>query len=386
MTKKLYLDDSYKTEFEAEVISSEGKNVILDQTCFYPEVGGQPSDHGYLNGINVLNVRKEEEDIVHILEKPIDADRVKGEIDWHRRFENMQQHTGQHILSRTFIDLFGESAYSTSLHMGKNHNTIDIFGKYTKKDIKRVETLANNIIFENRKVKCYFTEREEIKNGLRKRPEGIKRLRIVEINNFDLTACGGTHLHTTGETGMIKIIDFRKKGEFTRVEFVCGIKALRDYRKRNDRLKKAVDLLNSQDIAEGIRNLQNKEKKLQKKIRDLKNTLSTYEADELIKKAEEISGYTVIIKIYDDKDIEPLIKSFDQDDLVVFLADRKNTLVMGFSRIEAINIGEILGEIGSFVEGGGGGSETIGKAGGSNPDGIEEAFEFIKEKIKKIGN
>ncbi|MCK4310200.1 MAG: hypothetical protein KAV80_01970, partial [Methanomicrobia archaeon] len=329
---------------------------------------------------------KDGSEIVHVLENKIEEKDVKGIIDWERRFENMQQHTGQHILSQSFVILFGKKADSTSLHISNDHNTIDIFGKYTKKDIEMVENLADDIVFQNRKIKCYFAEREEIKDKLRKIPEGIKMLRVVEIEDFDLTACGGTHLRDTGEIGLIKITDFIKKGEFTRLEFVCGLKALKDYRNRNYDYKKAVNLLNSQNISEEIEKLQNERRDLIKKIRYLEKSVFDYEVSEMIKSSEKIGKYKLIMKIYEDRDIESLIKEFDQENITVFLADKKNARVMGFSKIKEINIGKIMRDVGKFIDGGGGGNEDLGKAGGKNLQGIEEAFMFIKEEIKKIKN
>jgi alanyl-tRNA synthetase len=384
MTKKLYLDDPYKTTFEADVVSSEGKKIVLDQTCFYPTSGGQPCDCGYLNGKKILDVYKDGGEIVHVIEESIEEKKVTGTVDWQRRFEHMQQHTGQHILSRSFIDCFGERAYSTSLHIGSDHNTIDIFGNYTEDDTERVEILANTVIHENRKIRTYVAEREEIAEHLRKVPDGIQRLRVVEIEGFDLTACGGTHLHRTGEVGMIKITETKKKGEFTRVVFVCGMRALREYIQKNRQVNRAVDLLDSPHIIRELEKLKKQETDLQKKIREVEEIVSVYEVDEMIKRAENMGKYKAIMKIYESQDIEKLIKAFDQDNIIVFLADRSTTRIMGFSRVESLHIGTLMKEIGVFIGGGGGGSENFGKAGGKNPEGIEEAFTYIKEKIKNI--
>ncbi len=386
MTKKLYMTDPYRKEFEAKVISSNEDEVILDQTCFYPLSGGQPADRGYLNGKKVLDAYKDGEDIVHVVEGNIEETKVKGTIDWQRRFEHMQQHTGQHILSRSFIELFGENARSTSLHIGESHNTIDVVGEYTAEDIERVENLSNTVVFENRKVHTYTAPRDDIAERLRKVPEGIAQLRVVEIDNFDLTACGGTHLHTTGETGIIKITNFRKKGEFTRVEFVCGWRALRDYSNRLHTFKEAVNLLNSTAIAEEIKKILEERESLKKELREKEEKLTTYEIPEIIQNAEKVGDYKLIMEIYEDRDIENLIKKFDRENLIVFLADRKTNMVAGFSKVETIDIGEVMKKIGGFLEGGGGGSEHMGKAGGTNPDGIDKAFRFIKEKMKEIDN
>ena len=384
MTEKLYLEDPYKSEFEADVIKFEKNRVILDKTCFYPTSGGQPCDLGYIDGIRVVDVYKEGEEIIHVLEKDLEKDHVKGIIDWRRRFENMQQHTGQHILSQSFIEICGEDAYSTSLHIGELYNKIDIHGHYTEKEIERVENLANEIVFKNKKVRCYFAEREKIMNKLRKIPEGIDNLRVVEIEDFDLTACGGTHVRNTGEIGLIKIISSMKKGDFTRIEFVCGVKALKDYRKKNYELKRAVDLLNSQDILKEIEKVLEEKKSWIKKIRELEEELSEYEVSELIKNSEKIGEYRLIMRIYNDRDVETLVKKFDSEKVIVFLASRKNNEIVGFSKIKEINIGEIMKEAGKFIGGGGGGSKIMGKAGGKNSERIEDAFEYIKKKVKSL--
>ncbi|GAI24926.1 unnamed protein product, partial [marine sediment metagenome] len=237
MTKRLYYEDSYLKEFRAKVLKKikidNRLAVVLDETAFYPTSGGQPYDKGVIQDVPVVEVVEEGDEIIHILKEELKEkinSEVVGKIDWKRRFDHMQQHLGQHILSGALMKLWGVE--TVSFHLGEEVCTLDIAKeKLTEEEAKKAEECTNEIIFDNRPVKCYFVEGEEEleRSNLRKVPEKTGKIRIIEVEDFDLSACGGTHCQATGEVGMIKITKWEKRGEKIRLEFICGRRAWKDY-------------------------------------------------------------------------------------------------------------------------------------------------------------
>ena len=240
MTLRRYYDDSYTTRFTAQVLTAlrydDRPAVILDQTCFYPSSGGQPHDTGTLNETEVVDVvvRPEDGAVVHLLAAPLAARAAGGCIDWARRFDHMQHHTGQHILSQAFLRV--AEAGTVGFHLGEESVTIDL----DRHDVAEAlladaEALANQVIWDNRPVaarQVSFAEAASL--DLRKIPDvDDDLLRLVDIAGFDLTACGGTHVAATGEVGQIKLLRVSRQRRKLRVEFRCGGRALRDYGAKN---------------------------------------------------------------------------------------------------------------------------------------------------------
>jgi alanyl-tRNA synthetase len=237
-TKRLYYTDCYLREFEAQIVAAEqtqrGFRVVLEQTAFYPESGGQPSDRGTLEGFQVLDVTDEGEAVVHWLDGKLAPGRVKGLVDWTRRFDHMQQHTGQHVLSAAF-ERTGH--YRTvSFHLGAEVSSIDLDSdRLAERQLEEAEDVANRVAFEDRPVRISFRPAEEANRlELRKPTEREGDVRLIEIEGFDLSACGGTHVSRTGAIGIIAVRRFERMKGLTRVEFLCGRRALlaarRDYR------------------------------------------------------------------------------------------------------------------------------------------------------------
>jgi alanyl-tRNA synthetase len=229
-TTRLYYRDSYLTSFDAHVVdvADGGRRVYLDQTAFYPTSGGQPNDVGTLGGgIVVTDVIDESERIAHVLETPLGSDvsRVAGRVDWERRFDHMQQHTGQHLLSAVLEEACG--FHTVSVHFGRDYSSLDVDVESIAADrVLEVERRANEIASENRPVNVSFEEASEAK-GLRKQSEREGTLRIVSISGLDRSACGGTHVRTTGEIGAILIRKVERVRKAARLEFVCGLRAVK---------------------------------------------------------------------------------------------------------------------------------------------------------------
>jgi alanyl-tRNA synthetase len=227
VTHRLYYTDAYLREFEAAIVglSDGGRIVYLDSTAFYPTAGGQPHDTGRLGGIQVTDVVDEGSRIAHVLAGSLAGERATGQLDWPRRFDHMQQHTGQHLLSAVLSDLYG---YRTAaVHFGRESSTIDLETAGFPPDQRdRVEQWVNEIVFENRPVEVSF-EQAGNAEGLRKPSERAGELRIVTIRNLDRSACGGTHVRATAEVGPVLIGKVERVRKGIRVEFVCGGRALR---------------------------------------------------------------------------------------------------------------------------------------------------------------
>jgi alanyl-tRNA synthetase len=227
MTERLYYTDARLTEFTARVVEVAGNRVYLDRTAFYPTSGGQLFDVGTLGDARVVDVVDERERIAHVLEAPARfsaGDELTARVDWTRRFDHMQQHTGQHLLSAVFEELFGHK--TVSVHFGDESSTLDLDAASLSKDrALMAERRANEIVFENRPVRVTFEDAASAE-GLRKDVDRTGELRIVEIEGLDRSACGGTHVSGTGEIGPVIVRRTEKYKQCTRVEFLCGWRAL----------------------------------------------------------------------------------------------------------------------------------------------------------------
>ena len=228
-TQRLYYTDSYRTEFDARIVdvADDGRRVYLDQTAFYPTSGGQPHDLGSLAGGRITDVIDEGERIAHLLEGPLvgDGAAVHGVVAWERRFDHMQQHTGQHLLSAVLEDLFGY--HTASVHFGADYSSLDLdVESVSAERIVTAEARANAVVAENRAVTTSFEDASQA-GGLRKESGRTGMLRIVSIANLDRSACGGTHVRATGEIGAVLVRKVERVRKSARLEFVCGLRAVR---------------------------------------------------------------------------------------------------------------------------------------------------------------
>jgi alanyl-tRNA synthetase len=227
MTLRLYYTDSYLRDFDAAVVehSDGGRRIYLDRTAFYPTSGGQPFDTGSLGGVPVVDVVDEGERVAHLLAGPLTGERAIGSVDWDRRFDHMQQHTGQHLLSAVIHELFGHA--TISVHFGRESSTLDLDARaIDHARLVEAESRANRLVAENRVVEVSFEEAGSA-SGLRKISEREGTLRIVTIRDLDRSACGGTHVRATGEIGPILIGKSERVKQNVRLEFLCGARAVR---------------------------------------------------------------------------------------------------------------------------------------------------------------
>jgi alanyl-tRNA synthetase len=303
---RMFFEDAYLTEFDARVVERreiEGRPaIILDRTAFYPEAGGQSCDRGKIDGIAVLQVVEDGEAIVHVLERAIEADTVHGRIDWPRRFDRMQQHSGQHILSQAFYEVV--KGATMSFHIGEDVSSVEIgVPKISDADLDRVEARANAVLFEDREIKTYFVPEDRIGTvPLRKPPKKEGPIRVVEVSGFDYSACGGTHCRRAGEIGLIKVTKADRIRNNLRFEFVCGGRALRDYQEKNRTVRQAAAFFSvaDRDVATTVGRSLTEIKALKKKARKLEERIASYEAWEVIHGAQG----KVVQAVFEDKSPE----------------------------------------------------------------------------------
>lgn len=288
MTKKLYDIDSSIKEFEAKVLEcipfEEGYRVLLDATAFFPEAGGQPSDRGYLDDIEVFNVEIENEEIIyHFLKSPLEVGKtVKGKIDWERRFDFMQQHTGEHIVSGVAHELFG--CENVGFHLSEEIVTLDFDKALTKEDLNLIEEKANEAVFKNAQIKAYYPDSETLKTlNYRSKKEIDAALRIVEIEGTDMCACCAPHVKTTGEVGIIKILSSEAMRGGVRLQIKCGKRAFLDYSEKQNNIAKISALLcvKQSDTAVSCERLLSQIDDLKYTITGLKRKLQSIKLDSM---------------------------------------------------------------------------------------------------------
>ncbi|HVJ26067.1 MAG TPA: DHHA1 domain-containing protein [Vicinamibacterales bacterium] len=294
MTERIYYSDPSLAEFEATVTGVEtmdGRQAVrLDRTAFYPTSGGQPHDLGTLGNARVIDVVDEENgDVLHFIEgEVVTGNKVPGRIDWTRRFDHMQQHTGQHVLSAAFDTLL--KARTESFHLGADYATIDLARELTPAEIARAENDANRIVWEDRPVHIRFVDAAQAAAlPLRKAPAREGTLRLIDVDGYDLSACGGTHVARTGAIGNIAVTGWERFKGGMRVGFVCGGRALSTHRRLRDVVTESARLLSTMqdELPAGIERLQADARESKRQIKDLQSRLAVHEAAGLAASAQE---------------------------------------------------------------------------------------------------
>ena len=306
MTIKLYDIDSHLSEFSATVLSCENAVAVLDKTAFFPEGGGQTSDTGFIDGVEVLDVRIKDGVIYHYLKKDVEVGKtVECSLDWDERFRKMQNHSGEHIISGIVHLLYGYE--NVGFHLSKTEMTMDFSGVLTHEDLNKIELLANKAVWENVKFNCYYPE-NLTDLEYRSKLDLTEDVRIVEIENYDRCACCAPHVNTSSEIGMIKILDFEKNKGGVRLWVKCGIDALQDYNAKYQRVSKISSLLctEQEGIATAVERLLKAEGDLKFKIGDLKRRL----INEKVKAFSAESNITAEFEV--DMDIKELQLYADQ--------------------------------------------------------------------------
>ena len=412
MTERLYYTDPYRSHFTARVVETlswEGHPaVILDRTAFYPTSGGQPADRGRLGKAAVLDVVEREADnrderaVVHVLSNPIASDQVVGEIAWQRRFDHMQQHTGQHILSAAFERIL--EATTVGFHLGESSSTIDVdVANLEMEHVLPVEALANEVVWDDRALHVRFIDSEAIEDlPITEPPPDLKGpLRIIEIPgppgaaqaDFDVNPCGGTHVARTGEIGMVKIVGIEHRGDKTRIEFLCGGRALRDYeakRSVTDTLARMLTV-GTWELDEAVERLQEENKQLRHGERQLRQRLLDIESEHLVGTATLRGPYRIVGAVWEGRSPDELRilarKLAEAPDVVALLFSVNERIHLCFARAETVDVdaNQLLQQACRQLNGKGGGRPQVaqGSAPRANIEQVKRVLRSLEAALER---
>jgi alanyl-tRNA synthetase len=380
ITQRLYYTDSYLKDFRASVVerSPDGR-LYLDRTAFYPASGGQPGDRGAIAGVPVLEVIDEGERVAHLTGAPVGDAEVACRIDWTRRFDHMQQHTGQHLLSAVLVELYG--AQTVGFHLGAASSTIDVAaGTLSEEQIEEAERRANEIACENRPVSVSFEDTGQVP-GLRRPSEREGKLRIVSIEGLDRSACGGTHVRATGEIGPILIRKLDRAHGNLRIEFLCGLRAVGRARADYDALSEIARTLSvALDDAPGQAAAQAKLLETAEKARrKLALELAAMRGRELYQAAApNAAGLRCHVQRIGkgtlDEELRALAGGFAAGARACFLAvvEEPPSVLLAVSKDAGLNAGDLVKQAVAALGGRGGGSAQMAQGGVPSRQALEQ--------------
>ena len=396
-TERLYYTDPYLREFDAtlvDTLSHEGQTaLVVDRTAFYPTSGGQPHDVGFFHDVRVLGVvEAEHERILHIVDRAPSTTALHGVIDWTRRFDHMQQHTGQHVLSAAFDRLVG--VRTESFHFGGESSTIDLARALSAAEIARAEDEANRIVWEDRPVNIRFAGADEAAAlSLRKESSREGTLRLIDVQDFDLSACGGTHVARTGAIGIIAIAAVERFRGGSRVTFLCGGRALRGYRALRDTVGAGMRALSvaAAELPDAIERLQVEAKDFRKQIKEYQARLAGQEAATLADAAIDAHGLRLVAASLPGWDAAGLKTIASQiverpGHVAVLVGDATPAAIVVARAVDvALDAGALLRRLVERHGGKGGGRPELAQGGGiadPAPDVLKSARELIAQTAR----
>jgi len=402
-TERLYYHDSRLLEFDARVTDLSGRDdgaiaVMLDRTAFYPTGGGQPNDTGTLGEARVVDcIDMEDAGVLHVIQGPTPevGEVVHGRIDSLRRLDHMQQHTGQHILSAAFVKLF--DAPTRSFRMLEHECEIDVaLDDPTDEKIEQAVALANQTIWQNRLITIHdVTAEEAMALPLRKEPARAGELRVIEIDDFDMTPCGGTHAHATGEVGIIAARGWERAKGLTRIQFMAGVRVLNDYQKANRTAAEVATAFSAgrDDSPALVARLIEENKKLARRVRELDQIACRVEAEEILKSSRLEAGYRppvplVVTRIFPDRDADSLkhlaLALIAHANVVALLGSRDGEaarLVFARSPDAPGDMNALMRKACETIEGRGGGKADMAQGGGKKVSAIDDALAAATESL-----
>lgn len=364
ITRRLYYDDAYIREFTPHLIdrSSDGLRLYFDETACYPTSGGQPHDLGTVAGVPLIGVEEEGERIAHLVAEPVPEIRPSVVVDWARRFDHMQQHTGQHLLSAVLAEQFGIA--TVSFHLGAESSTIDLnIAELRPELVRQVEERCQEVIYENRPVRVIY-EDVAVAEGLRKASEREGVLRIITIDRLDRSACGGTHVRTTGEIGVLLLRKVEKIRGIVRLEFLCGTRAARQARDDYDAIAQVARVFSStlDDVPKLVERQHKSFQDLAKAHQKLAGELADYQARELyLQTPPNNQGLRVVVRETPGEltdTLRRLAQSFTSQPRSVWLqsAGETRAILLAASEDSGLHAGNLLKDALKAVQGRGGGS------------------------------
>ncbi|GGN95880.1 alanyl-tRNA editing protein [Saccharibacillus kuerlensis] len=395
MTHKKYYDSSYTREWTAKIQHimkrEDGLYVLLDETAFYPEGGGQPGDTGMIGESRVVDTITENGDVLHRIEASSNLPDEPGTevscvIDWERRFDHMQQHSGQHLLSATCLDLL--QAPTLSFHLGEEYATIDIDrAQWTEEELDQVEQEVNTRIMRNLPVKSYWVSREEADRlPLVKAPSVEGNIRIVEIEGIEYNACGGTHVSATGELGLIKLLRAEKQKGHLRLTFKVGFRALREFAIQTKVLSALSAKLSvpKEELVERLEKFSEEDRRKQAELHALRKQLDEYTVRELLEAAERTGG--PVAELFSDrttKDLQSLAAALTsrtaQPVLLGSLSEHK--LILAHGGETGFSCGSLFKETLSSSGGRGGGNDKSAQAAFGSESELTAFYEMLKVRL-----
>jgi alanyl-tRNA synthetase len=386
VTDRLYYTDPYLRRFEAQVVDTAGNRIYLDRTAFYPSSGGQPFDSGTVGGCSVLEVVDEEDRIAHIMDGEVPSGVVTCEIDWERRFDHMQQHSGQHLLSAVLHDSY--DIPTLSFHLGEESATIDIQASALDEiRLDEAQDRANAIVFENRAITISF-EQQSADLALRKASDREGLLRIVSIGNIDRSACGGTHVRSTGEIGPVQIRKLEKIRGNVRIEFLCGWRAIRRSRSEYRALAESAKLFSSRldEVPTMVKAQIEKAQEFEKSHKKLAIELAQYRGKELYAAtAPDAGGYRrVEQRLPLGDDARTIALAFTAGERAVYLGVSEDppAFLLAASKDAGIHAGEIVKAAVTKHGGRGGGSVMLAQGSVPARELLDPALAEIQRAIR----
>ncbi|WP_176535410.1 alanyl-tRNA editing protein [Bacillus cereus] len=396
MEQKLYYIDAYQQTFTTKVIKQEHDTegnlyVVLNETAFYPTGGGQPHDTGTLNGIPVNNVAEVNGEIRHFIVEQLHTEEVEGKIDWERRFDHMQQHTAQHILSAAFWDHF--DIPTIGFHLGKETVTIDLeMENLPTETVEKAAQIANKIVFENHPIRIEWMDLEEAKTlPLRKEPTMTENIRVVIIENFDYNGCGGTHPKHTGEVGPIQVLGWERNKGGIRLTFIAGWRTLKLMGQKQQIMKDVSKQLNSSDtdIPAKVSQLLTSQKENEKAIQTMNEKLLFAEANELLQQPAEIHGGILISKVFTNRPMQEIAKlsaiitEQQEHAITYFVIENEDKLqcILACGKAMTLDMNALLKDALPTIEGKGGGNKKSALGGGK---AIMTGDEFLNQLVSSL--
>jgi len=395
-----YFDDPLLLEFMAKVvevqpIDGDRFSVILDQTYFYPTGGGQEHDLGTLGQANVLDVQREESTsrVLHIVDAALLPEVIAGKIAVDRRHRHMQHHSAQHLLSGCFQQLFDQETLSANIN-GYSPSTIDLpETSLTREMLQQVEHRASEIIFANLGIKTYFVEQEQLQTVPLRRPPKVQgEVRVVEIDGFDYSACGGTHCLVTGMIGSLKILKSENLSKRTRIHFIAGYQARDYFQKAHNTVSSLADemSIHSDDLVETVRKQADTLRQAQRELRALSKLRIAAEVDTKLAEAIEVGSYRLASGKFEDRpgdDLQSLAKAFmEQESCIAVLASRsgeKLTLIVSCAKGVDVHAGNLLKSILEPLGARGGGGPQMAQGGGKiSAEQFEHIFDGLPDIIE----
>ncbi|MCM3723847.1 alanyl-tRNA editing protein [Solibacillus isronensis] len=391
MKNLFYYEDAMMKEFTAQVVKTgkddTGNFIVLNNTAFYPTGGGQPHDTGWINELEIIDVEKIDEEIRHYTAADVSniSGEISGKLHWSRRFDHMQQHAGQHILTAAFVELFDMA--TVSFHLGTELVTIDLnVGEVSEDQLAAVEKRANEIIWENRPIETKWVTKEELAQyNLRKDVKVDEDIRLVIIPDYDYNGCGGTHPTSTGQVGLLKILATEKMKKQIRVHFVCGNRVLQQLAMRKQVLSDVARQLSApeDEAADALRKFAKTAKQTEKNLTEAQDALLEFEA-------KELANETVAAATFENRSIQSLqklarfITQQNGEAIALLVANNEDKLQFVAARgsEQTKSMKDISATALPLINGKGGGNDALVQGGGEKTISAEALIEAMKEAVR----